>query len=1198
MRLSSCLAEIYRYFGLYETCDISRRVGILCFLQKLRFRVVSANDGYYLGLTRKVAMRSFIIRLFILLGLVFPALASAATPLNLITGWNLLGNSSAAPIDVTTTFNDATKITTVWKWNETSSKWAFYAPSMTPSALTTYATNKGYDVLVSIHPKEGFWVNASTDVALIGPEASWVMLAERDLQSGWNLVSSADNQTPSQLNQVLGSSLNAVGKTIITAWAWDAPNKSWKFFAPSLEANGGLAAYIASKGYLPFSAALTASDGFWLNVGTAITGTAPYIISGTVAVGEPWDGARVCAKTDTLESATDCAIADARGGFMLPLFIQPPWHFKAEKIIGNTKINLFSLSYETGGKVNVNITPITDMITRVEAYDDTGDASDNSVWNNPISGKSAKVEQIKASAKTMFGGMADNTDPIRDPFVPDPAVSQYDRLIEDTRLALNGGNVTVSDVNGRIMATAPVANIVNNSVSGDAQTVTQAEGDAARVAGDYKRAAAASSCTSPQVLQSDGSCAAPPPTRCISPEVLSSNGVCYAPSSSTSCSSSQILLADGTWAKTSNGNCWIPSPTNACSAPQVLQNLECVMPPTCTSPQVLQNGTCINPAPAPTCVSPQVLQGNQCITPTSTTKVISAVSPATATLNQLTTFTVSGTNLTNGMLFNLEGCSVISELPGGTDTSRQFSCTPIASGPMAGVIKDQPGGTSLYIFHVAVGGLAALLPNTLTFSVPFDDGLSVLAYTSNTDSLGSMDKYSIKFTTTSMPDNQYPRHGVAMWYVKDLLTNSEYLEDISFGGLHLRNNNATDEIVAGAQSMPMILDRKYVQRCGISGPPSHSWEYWRFGAATDYLNGIRPTSGSFIYTPPTCASLGVLFDAAAGTVSFSATISNAPQTSNVSLASLVASNAAPTIIASVTGSLSFTPLNAAAQAAAMAAQQAAYALADQQAADALAAKQAADALAAQQAAAALAVQQAAAALAAQQAAQQAANAALAAQQASAATGTTGSGTAAQYFTKNAVGNHWTFLSACTGPHCPAPTSVTSTITAFAGGVATIQATTSGISSTSTNQIDATGALISTSSPFTYTVASMTFTIPGTTAMVLPATFSVGTSWEIAPAISSVSATTSTIAAFNVARTVPGGTFTDCLQINTTSTTTTTIMKTTYTTTSYYSPTAGTTVETINMTLSEYTGTDAAMAAITNSTMIIASRLQAGYVANP
>ena len=160
--------------------------------------------------------------------------AYAQVSLNLSSGWNLLGNSSATPVDVAATFADTTKITTVWKWNKVAGKWAFYAPSMTSSALTTYAQGKGYDVLSSIAPKEGFWVNASTAAALTGPVASGVMLVESDLQQGWNLMGSADNKTPSQLNLSLGSSLNAAGKAIVSTWAWDAPSTKWKFYAPLL----------------------------------------------------------------------------------------------------------------------------------------------------------------------------------------------------------------------------------------------------------------------------------------------------------------------------------------------------------------------------------------------------------------------------------------------------------------------------------------------------------------------------------------------------------------------------------------------------------------------------------------------------------------------------------------------------------------------------------------------------------------------------------------------------------------------------------------------------------------------------------------------------------------------------------------------------------------------------------------------------
>ena len=201
----------------------------------------------------------------------------AGATLNLATGWNLLGNGSAATIDVASVFGDAAKITTVWKWNKTTSKWAFYAPSMSPSALTTYAQGKDYEVLTSLVPKDGFWVNATTAIALTAPVANGVTLIESDLQQGWNLVGSANNKTPSQLNQSLSSSLNAAGKTIVTAWAWDASKTKWAFYAPLLEAQGGtaLADYITSKDYLPFSTVLSATDGFWLNIGATAASTIP-----------------------------------------------------------------------------------------------------------------------------------------------------------------------------------------------------------------------------------------------------------------------------------------------------------------------------------------------------------------------------------------------------------------------------------------------------------------------------------------------------------------------------------------------------------------------------------------------------------------------------------------------------------------------------------------------------------------------------------------------------------------------------------------------------------------------------------------------------------------------------------------------------------------------------------------------------------
>lgn len=79
--------------------------------------------------------------------------------MHLTSGWNMRGVSSSTPVKVAETFSDATKVATVWKWVESSAKWAFYSPLL-PDGGAEYAVSKGYDFLTSIATGEGFWVNA------------------------------------------------------------------------------------------------------------------------------------------------------------------------------------------------------------------------------------------------------------------------------------------------------------------------------------------------------------------------------------------------------------------------------------------------------------------------------------------------------------------------------------------------------------------------------------------------------------------------------------------------------------------------------------------------------------------------------------------------------------------------------------------------------------------------------------------------------------------------------------------------------------------------------------------------------------------------------------------------------------------------------------------------------------------------------
>jgi len=189
--------------------------------------------------------------------------------LNLVSGWNLMGNSSSGAIDVATVFGDRTKVTTVWKWVAATAKWAFYAPSLSDGGAA-YAASKGYDFLTSISGGEGFWVNAGAVFTAPLPAGTAVTSASFQLMaSGWNLISIGDGKTPSQFNSALSSTPPSPGVTptnLTTLWAWDATQLNWYFYAPSLEANGGLAAYITSKSYLNFGTnSLGASTGFWVN---------------------------------------------------------------------------------------------------------------------------------------------------------------------------------------------------------------------------------------------------------------------------------------------------------------------------------------------------------------------------------------------------------------------------------------------------------------------------------------------------------------------------------------------------------------------------------------------------------------------------------------------------------------------------------------------------------------------------------------------------------------------------------------------------------------------------------------------------------------------------------------------------------------------------------------------------------------------
>ena len=197
--------------------------------------------------------------------------APAVVTLNFLPSWNLVGNSVNTPLDVASTFGDANKVSTLWKWLPATSKWAFYTPTL-PDGGVGYAATKGYDPLTTIHGGEGFWVNALTAFSATLPVGTAVATAsfqdqsdpaQNKLLTGWNLVATGDNPTPSALHQTLAAGTTPINLTSL--WAWSSDVGGWYFYSPDLEVSGGLAAYNASKNYLDFgSMTLAPGMGFWV----------------------------------------------------------------------------------------------------------------------------------------------------------------------------------------------------------------------------------------------------------------------------------------------------------------------------------------------------------------------------------------------------------------------------------------------------------------------------------------------------------------------------------------------------------------------------------------------------------------------------------------------------------------------------------------------------------------------------------------------------------------------------------------------------------------------------------------------------------------------------------------------------------------------------------------------------------------------
>ncbi len=206
--------------------------------------------------------------------------SSGGLTISLSSGWNLVGNSNNTTIAVNTTNFPAATFTSVWKWNSTSSTWAFYTPQNTDGGAAYAATN-GYEALTSINPGDGFWVNVKgTTGTITVPSATPVNMSSfYALPSGWSLISTGDSPTPKAFNNSFSftppTTSSSVTAYITSLWAWNAPGQKWYFYAPSKDNTAGdLQSYISSNGYLDFTgsaATINQGVGIWVNMPSGST---------------------------------------------------------------------------------------------------------------------------------------------------------------------------------------------------------------------------------------------------------------------------------------------------------------------------------------------------------------------------------------------------------------------------------------------------------------------------------------------------------------------------------------------------------------------------------------------------------------------------------------------------------------------------------------------------------------------------------------------------------------------------------------------------------------------------------------------------------------------------------------------------------------------------------------------------------------
>lgn len=176
------------------------------------------------------------------------------------------------------------------------------------------------------------------------------------------------------------------------------------------------------------------------------------------------------------------------------------------------------------------------------------------------------------------------------------------------------------------------------------------------------------------------------------------------------------------------------------------------------------------------------------------TPSVTTVTPLNAELNTQTTFTIKGTNLKEGMGFWIADLSDITEVNGGNSNERYFKGTPTNSiGIKDGVVKDTPGGTTLFNFQVTIENPVQNIYSgnvTLTTQQQVDD-FGANNYTKIEGNLLIEGNHNNDITSLSSLNSLIEVNGDFKIFQNNLLTNLDGLNNIKTisGILHIGGNN-------------------------------------------------------------------------------------------------------------------------------------------------------------------------------------------------------------------------------------------------------------------------------------------------------------------------------------------------------------------------------------------------------------------------